>query len=161
MKLDDYATKADGSSVKVKNLEWIAVVVLAFATGIGFGTYSTEKAEPVLAAPLGIDFCSLAINQDYLVGARIQTTSKMSLGIEVGCLKASPAPTACLCLERRTMTDAGRRFSQHTITIPPVPLPSSRFKLKEPLVGGGDWFVGFMTGTSRSRMQPTDPRWLP
>jgi len=96
MKQDDCATRTDGSSVRVKNLQRIAVVVLAFATGLGIGIYSAEKAEPVLAAPLVLDFCSLATNQDYLVGARIQTTSKMSLGMEGGVLESESCPDSML-----------------------------------------------------------------
>ena len=82
--------------MRMKNLVWIAVVLLAFAAGVGFGIYSMEKAEPVVAAPLVIDFCSLATNQDYLVGARIQTTAKMSLGLEGGVLENDSCPSSML-----------------------------------------------------------------
>ena len=82
--------------MRTKNLVWIAVVFMAFATGVGFGGYSVEKTEPVVAAPLVIDFCSLATNQDYLVGARIQTTAKMSLGLEGGVLESDSCPASML-----------------------------------------------------------------
>ncbi len=80
----------------MKDLVWIAVVPLAFAVGMGLGIYSVEKTEPPLAAPLVIDFCSLATNQDYLVGARIQTTAKMSLVLEGGVLENDSCPASML-----------------------------------------------------------------
>lgn len=82
--------------MQMKNLVWTAVVLLAFAAGLGFGIYSVERAEPVVAAPLVIDFCSLATNQDYLVGARIRTTARMSLGIEGGVLENNSCPASML-----------------------------------------------------------------
>jgi hypothetical protein len=80
----------------MKSYLWIAAVLLAFAAGIGFGIYSVEKTEPVVAAPLVIDFCSLATNQDYLVGARVQTTAKMSLGLEGGVLESDSCAASML-----------------------------------------------------------------
>jgi hypothetical protein len=80
----------------MKNLVGIAVVLMVFAVGIGFGIYSAEKAEPVVAAPLVIDFCSLAANQDYLVGARIQTTAEMLLSLEGGVLESDSCPASML-----------------------------------------------------------------
>jgi hypothetical protein len=80
----------------MKNLVWIAAILMVFAAGIGFGIYSAEKAEPVVVAPLVIDFCSLATNQDYLVGARIRTTAKMSLVLEGGVLESASCPTSML-----------------------------------------------------------------
>jgi hypothetical protein len=82
--------------MRMRNLVGIAVVLMVFAAGIGFGIYSAENAEPVVAAPLVIDFCSLATNQDYLVGARIQTTAEMLLSLEGGVLESDSCPTSML-----------------------------------------------------------------
>ncbi len=82
--------------MRMKSYLWIAAVLLAFAAGTAFGIYSVEKAEPVVAAPLVIDFCSLATNQDYLVGARIQTTAKMLLTLEGGVLESDSCPASML-----------------------------------------------------------------
>lgn len=80
----------------MKNLAWMAVVLVAFAAGVAFGIYSVEKTEPVVAAPLVVDFCSLATNQDYLVGAKIQTTATMLLGLEGGVLENDSCPNSML-----------------------------------------------------------------
>jgi hypothetical protein len=80
----------------MKSYMWVAAVPLTFAAGIGFGIYAVEKTEPVVAAPLVIDFCSLATNQDYLVGTEIQTTAKMSLGLEGGVLESDSCPSSQL-----------------------------------------------------------------
>ena len=82
--------------MRMKNLVGIAVVLMVFAVGIGFGIYSAEKAEPVVAAPLVIDFWSLAANQYYLVGARIQTTAEMLLSLEGGVLESDSCPASML-----------------------------------------------------------------
>jgi hypothetical protein len=74
----------------------IVSFLIVFATGIGFGIYSAEKAEPIISAPLVIDFCSLAINQDYLVGASIQTTAEMDLTLEGGVLEYGSCPASML-----------------------------------------------------------------
>ena len=71
-------------------------ILMAFATGMALGIYSVEKTDPVVVAPLQIDFCSLATNQDYLVGARIQTTAKMSLGLEGSVLESESCPASIL-----------------------------------------------------------------
>jgi hypothetical protein len=68
----------------MKSYLWIVAVFLAFASGIATGIYSVKKAEPHVVAPLVIDFCSLATNQDFLVGERIQTTAEMSIPLEGG-----------------------------------------------------------------------------
>ena len=98
----------------MKDLVWIAVILLAFAVGMGLGIYSVEKTEPALAAPLVIDFCSLATNQDYLVGARIQTTAKMRLVLEGGVLEndSHALPVSSLVFRPpNNDTCAGRRLS--------------------------------------------------
>ena len=82
--------------MRMKSYLGIAAVLLAFAAGIAFGIYSAEKAEPVVVAPLVIDFCSLATNQDYLVGARIRTTATMSLGLEGGVLESDSCVASML-----------------------------------------------------------------
>ena len=82
--------------MQMRNLVWIGVASCAFAAGIGIGIYAVEKTEPVPAAPLVIDFCSLATNQDYLVGTRIQTKAKMLLGVEGGVLESDSCPSMML-----------------------------------------------------------------
>ena len=74
----------------------IAALLLAFVAGTGFGIYSVKKAERVVAAPLVIDFCSLATNQDYLEGARIETNAEMILGLEGGVLTSGSCPDSML-----------------------------------------------------------------
>lgn len=70
--------------MRMKTYLWIVAVFLAFSSGMATGIYSVEKAEPNVVAPLVLDFCSLATNQDFLVGDRIQTTAEISLPLEGG-----------------------------------------------------------------------------
>jgi len=75
---------------------WLAAVFLALAVGMAIGMYSVESGQPAVVAPLVVDFCSLATNQDYLVGARIQTSAEMSLGLEGGVLGSDSCPDSML-----------------------------------------------------------------
>jgi hypothetical protein len=104
--------------MRMKTYLWIVAVFLAFSSGMATGIYSVEKAEPNVVAPLVLDFCSLATNQDFLVGDRIQTTAEISLPLEGGVYcSAIPALSICLYLGCPTTIHAGRRLLQTIIAM--------------------------------------------
>lgn len=75
-----------------KNLAWLAITGLTFVGGMATGIHLWERGKPAQVSPLGVDFCSLATNQAYLIGAKIQTKSEMVLGLEGGVLESDACP---------------------------------------------------------------------
>jgi len=78
--------------MQLKNLAWLAIAGLTFVAGMATGIHLWERGKPTLVSPLAVDFCSLAKNQDFLVGAKVQIRSEMVLGLEGGVLESDSCP---------------------------------------------------------------------
>jgi hypothetical protein len=83
----------------MKSYTWTAVLFLAFASGIAIGFDSVGMEEPRLFAPLAVDYCSLVKNQDYLVGAKIQTKAVIFPSLEGAVLVGDTCPDSMLVFE--------------------------------------------------------------